>query len=213
MSLSNPVPPHGESPEKKMIHMMSMDLVSAMLGEPSQSIGAKRNGTYYQLHFAEELLPILDAMTEDKQDRMYRYAKFPHLAKNSLFLKVSQAFQYAVDHLDDKEKRLMKMREELVIRKESAGVAIRWRTNIRDPLGEPDIILPEGETLSWKQKLDLFLSNEPDGSKFHEKGLSLSEDEINDLKISLHGLQGIVASIKSSEIKVLKLSAEEQKEL
>jgi len=210
--MSDPSKPHVpiDTPEKRMIAALSHDIVASMLGEPKQKPGFKRNGTYYQQHFAEELIPILTAMLEDGQDRMYRYSKFPHLSKQSIFLKISQAYLFLMDELDH-TRQWTKMRADLVIRKEPAGVAIRWRKNLRDTLGEPDIVKPEEETLTWRAKLDKFLTEAPDGSKFHEKGLVMTEDEMNDLRISLHDLQGIVAVIKPGEIKVLKLSAEEQK--
>lgn len=178
---------------------------------PTPSI--KRAGSYYQAHFAECIMPVLDAMLEDGKDRIFFWKQFPQYSKTSLRLRVNQAWLYAIDNRDTPDRKYFRLRENIIIRATDAGLKLIHKHREKPEVLMPDIAIEEEKSLGWRDELNQWLVGGEAGTKFERTGLTLTEDEVGDVKISLRGLDNIVSSITAKKIKCLKLTDDEVEKL
>jgi hypothetical protein len=170
---------------------------------------------YYKENYARELIPVLEAMLLDGKDRMYKYAAFRKLKKHTLMCKIQQSFNYLLDHLDPKGVYTTQ-RDEMLIREEPVGVALRWRRNLDEPLTMPDIVEKDEEHFTWKQKMDRYLSDGLEGEKLELPELALTESEMMEIRTDLEMLNPgcrLLFRVASDKIKIIKATEEQWRQV
>lgn len=176
------------------------------------------NAPYYKEVYAIQLRDtVIDKMLTSREDWRLDYKDNPTISKNSLQNKVLQAFLYLSDHLDlktgDPEHpnffKYTIMRNAVEVCKESMGIAIRWKDKYEmkgsevAPLGSAPIAKRK-EVADWRSKLAKWLENAEMDTKYEDRKVNLSPEDIEELEMSLHGLEDIHAKITSDRILILK---------
>ena len=166
---------------------------------------ARNNMPYYREHFAQELLPILDGMIADRRTRAFRYDNFPGIRPRSLYLKVYQSFLYVVDMLDTEDAKYLKLHNETEVTKRRDSVQIRFIEMDRIPLRADTV--DEGITKKdWRNKVDQFVDHGKAGEVLLIEKISLSDEEVQDLKDSLLQIPdaALLRIITGTRIKLIK---------
>lgn len=202
--------------KKKLVEVLANDGPKRPKGWSSLS-----NAPYFKERFALEFKMVLDAMIAEYkegrfEDREYKYSEFCQpgvvgsLSRNSLYLKINQSKLYLLKELDF-DGTYKEFCELLTITKERTGIRISYVRDIRQGLDfkMPSKVVPKTETFSWKDKVDSFLENGQSGDKLELTGLSIDEDQQQDIIASLSGLSDIIFKVTDSSIKIVKLSPEQ----
>jgi len=161
--------------------------------------------TYYKLVYAEWLLKDIDAMIADRKRRVYRYADFPKISPSSLYLRINQALMYILDSENglDPDYKYAKFRQQVSIKRIAReGIVLEFDEIFEIERGA-DICVGSHDTPKWKKKMDEYLEGD-DINPFHQQGLVLTEDEIAQIELELSGLENILYSVSSKEIKIIK---------
>lgn len=167
---------------------------------------------YYKEVYATELRVAIDEMIKDRTDVYYDYEFWEErgISRNSLYLRVNQARNYLLDHLDTPDMTYAKFFELVdVERVRGVGVTIRFKPEFRDANisdFKPKKVVAREEAPRWKRDMDDFLENEDNlGETFFREHLMLDADEQEAIKASLAGLTNVIASITVSTIKLVKV--------
>lgn len=161
--------------------------------------------TYYKLVYAEWLLKDIDAMIADRKPRVYRYADFPKITPSSLYLRINQALMYILDPENnlDPDNKYAKFRQQISIKRTAnVGIEIAFDEIFEIERGA-DICLGSQDTPKWKKKMDEYLEGD-DLNPFHQTGLVLTDSEIAQIELELSGLENVLYSVTSKEIKIIK---------
>lgn len=172
-------------------------------GEESKSVKS-----YYTEKEAKELIPIIDAMMVDKEDREFRFEDFSAYWKpNTVWIKLNQALKYLVDHLDTEDHKYRSFRDQIQVRRTKNGVLFHWvsdasytnRSWVAHKIN-PNILA------EYKQKVYSFMENSKPGEYLHLENLSLSPHEIEDLNTLLEGNEVFISKISAHEIKIVHVN-------
>jgi len=191
--------------------------------------------SYYKEDFAKELQPIVDGMLADganAKPRVFKYAAFPNISHGSLYVKISQAFMYLIDHFDTPEKKYRIFRDAVSLkRKHTLGISMELKEGVADP-SAPDTSLsagvdiledePEKETKAerkarmdfekrneWKEQLETWLETAVAGGPlFHAKKLSLTPDEVTSIKEQFVTLRNFLVKATHEEVKIACIDPE-----
>jgi hypothetical protein len=129
----------------------------------------------------------------------FPYTDYPKWSRKTVYQYVQNGFKFAVDYLDNEEKELQKLREEVDIRYgKKDGVRIVWKVDnaphtlkpqyltADDPLakGLEDIqdAAPNEDgdlDLSWRQKLMTWMEVSQLGDEFNDKEIKLTDEDIS----------------------------------
>lgn len=167
--------------------------------------------SYYKEPFAKELQVVLDGMLLDEEDREFRFVDFPRYTKNTLYAKINQSWLYLVDCLDP-DKKYVALRQRTEIKTTKTGIRIKFTTPGSEIPLHAVKVEKEVFTHKWKDKFDDFVENGKIGEKLHLTKLSLSEEDIQDLKMSLYSIDSILHRITTSEIKLIKIDPKNKPE-
>lgn len=160
---------------------------------------------YYKEHFALELKKHLDAMMDDREDRMWLFADFKWLSKNSLYLMLNQAFRYLVDRMDTPEQKYANLRQIISVTKakDKHGTPIGIRMTIVDmPILTAHKITKKED--AWRLDMENFIEEAQSGQVFIAKDLMLSADEMIDLEAFIATFDNIMANITMTSVKLVK---------
>ena len=163
--------------------------------------------TYYKQVYAEWIKRDIDKMIETRQKAVYRYDSWPKLKPTALYQRINQAIMFLLDESNqmDPDGRYAKWRNDIRIhRRPDIGVVMEYDEVLE---GSPaaEFVSADMDKPKWMQRMDEYLeSRDPDLPPFHQTGLMLTPDEIVELKEELAGLQGIMFSVDSREVKIIK---------
>lgn len=200
-------------------------LVKALTGNTTsrEMISALIRGTklhsmpYYKEHFALELLPILDAMIEDRKDREYRFCDYSGMKPYSLYLKIYQSFQWIIDNADTEEAKYLRLYNDIEIRAKSnsnrTGIKLIFKTTSKAKLDKAHIIDGSITPKKWKEEVYKFLADGVEGTQLLIDKLSLTDEEVNELQVTLSQLTNILARVNGTSIKIIKPTAEQLAEM
>lgn len=162
------------------------------------------NSPYYKERFGLEFKAVLDAMMVDSKDREYRYKDFTTMSHKSLYLRVNQSKLYLLEELDP-DKQYARFCEMTTITRETTGIRISLCRDMREgaPSFVPSIVESDDSYL-WKDSMQDFLNDPEKRGVWEQCNLSLSQDEIDTWSLSLNGLAGIAAIVRSDKIKIVK---------
>lgn len=176
--------------------------------------GRRSVAPYFNEHYGAQAKAVLDDMLKTRKDQCFYYDFFLKkfgISKATLYQRVHQSIRYVLERMDDKEHtyaRLYSMLE--VKRQHGVGVVLRFRPDCRE--GDVQDFKPKPvdsreDAPEWKDKMDAWLeSATPDDAPFYKEGLALTSSEIKNLEDSLAGLSGIIFSITSYSIKIVKVN-------
>lgn len=181
----------------------------------------RSNAPYYKERYAIQLQTILDVMMEEYSkgiidSRMFKYKDF-NLKKSSLYLMINQAKLFLIDNMDN-DNRYRKFLDNVKVKQEQEGVVLRYckdiinDTKISIDRATPIQTLTE-QQISIQVKVEEFLQNAKAGDKLELKNLSLDDDMIEALESSVNQLEDIVASISRTNLRLIKLSADDAAKL
>lgn len=167
------------------------------------------NNPYYREKFALELKAELDKLHGSTKDVMFFLLDFPELRRDSLYLKINQAFRYLIDNLDlNPPNKYRELRDCIIITRESGGVRISLK---RDSSGRPLMareVASKEEVLSWKDRMENFFEQSVPGDTFKQFGLSLNEEEINLIKQSTAELSSFITKVTHNSVEIIHVSGD-----
>lgn len=173
------------------------------------------NATYYREKFARELKPVLDAMIEDRKNRIFRYSSYRSMQPSTLRLRIDQAWRYLSTFLDP-DGKYKALRKEVDLRKGENGI-VAWiiEEGVVEPMRADLLSVADdtGKGRSWRDDLETFLNEAPEGDKLVIKNIDLLEDDRVHLETTLHGLENVMYSYDEKRLTVLKLPPDEVKRL
>ena len=212
---------------QKLFNVASADELKSLLDRSAQNKKQNRpnhskstNATYYRERYAIELRGTLDEMMAEHaqgiyENRLFRYDESP-LSKNSLYLYVQQSRQYLLDNLDPDGKYAKFMEYIRWGKRHGLGIEIKYDRMICSPgttIRASKVVEEDKQSAVWKDKLDKFLETAPERATLVIDKLALSEEEIAEVESQITGLQNVLFDIKSSRIKIAKLSPAEYQAL
>lgn len=173
---------------------------------------ARPKGPYYNLTNAVQLKPFLDRMIKD-QKAIGFYARKFNCTTRTLYLRINQSFHFLfedpemVKQFGITYKDLWNTIRICSDQKEKA-VFIRF---LNDSISSSLIPLeaddaPDSNTdNSWKIELDAWLEDTTKLEPF-EKRVTLTEEQVSELDNDLSQLGGILATVETNRIKVVKFN-------
>ncbi len=173
--------------------------------------GRRSVAPYYNEHCGAEAKRVMDEMMSSKEDQVYGYEYFQKkfgIGKGTLYLRVNQSMRYVVEMMDDAQRtygRFMQMIE--VKKKHGVGVIIMFKPECRDGSVlefKPKSVEAVDDIPRWKELLNEFLETAEPGQTFLKEKLVLDAQEIADLKASLDSVEGLMHSVTSYSVKVIK---------
>lgn len=163
--------------------------------------------SYYGEGNAMELKPRLDEIITSREDIEFRFEDFPRLNRQTLYLKVYWAWVWLMEHAD-KEGRYRTLRNDTELSKRRSGVRITFVANhtALHAVKVKDISKP-----AFRTKIDDFLIDGKEGETLELTKISLSADEVANLKEMLTGIENLVWIVTGTRIKIMKVSPADYK--
>ena len=166
------------------------------------------NAPYYKKEYAESIRKSIDKMLESGTDIVYRYDVFcvnTGVSKETLYLRINQSIRYLVERMDTADNKYKNWYEAVnVTRERGVGIVIRFVAGLHEAGSnfEPEVLVPVAQQPVWKQRMYNWLESDRE-KPFIQEGLALSPDDITQLKLELHGLKTILASVSAATIKIV----------
>jgi hypothetical protein len=193
----NPKPITVIFPDKKTVERV-IDLV---VRKKPVGWGRKSTATYYNQDYARWAAKELQEIIDDGKPKVFRLSG--RYTMNTLYLLINQAWLYLREESDDKQKWIDLWERCKVARKKGVGVIIQLRETFTDlPHGSDFVDIKEAP--KWKRELNDYLEGD-EIKPFHKSGLILSNEDVEQLKIELDGLDNIQYKIDNKEIKIIRL--------
>lgn len=193
---------------------MQSQAVELLVNKRPFGWGRRSVAPYFNEHYGKQAKAVLDDMLATRKDQCFYYDFFLKkfgISKQTLYQRVHQSIKYVIERMDDNEHtyaRLYSMLE--VKRQHGVGVVLRFRPECREGNVldfKPKPVDSKEDAPLWKDKLDLWLETAtPQDPPFYKEGLALTRDEILNLENSLLGVEGIVSSVTSFSIKIVKVN-------
>lgn len=162
------------------------------------------NAPYFKAEYADQLKKWVDKQIETGGKIIYRWDRFPDISKNTLYHKVNQSIRFLIEQMDTADRKYFHWYVRVKVSRTEMGIEIQYRTDVNGvPDFNPELSEPDINKPVWKQQLDIWLESD-NKQPFIRENLTLNPDEIKQLKTELSGLIGIMSSITSYSIKVIK---------
>lgn len=205
-----------ETPEDKIPDKLNdtelRSLVRTYLTPPA--LGKHRNKPYYRHVYGLQFREIYDEFMQSKEKKIWRFNKFPQYSSNTLYLKITQAKEYFLAHLDPdgRYKDFDQCVHTHVVKGVGVQMEVRFdilqeRVSFNTNPFAPDTV--NENTIEWKDRLDKYLETGPHYDKeFREDKLALDEEQQSQLRVELCQLKNIAYNVTSSTIKVVFMKEE-----
>lgn len=175
-------------------------IVDLIVRKKPHGWGRRSYATYYRPEYGEWLRKELQPILDTGEPQVFRLTG--RYTMNSLYLLINQAFTYLREEVIDKDKWIELWEKVKVEKHKGVGVIISIKEPPKDlPTGEN--FVPKTETPKWRRELNDYLSGD-EIRPFHKDRLVLTNEEVNQIKIELDGLENIQFSINNKEIKIIK---------
>lgn len=167
--------------------------------------------TYYNEFYGKWMKKAADIMLSDKEDKMFRFNTFcgvqrELMSEKSLYTRINQSRRFLLDYLDTPEKLYLKWFNATSCENvKGVGVMIKYRLGVKEIDEEqmPDSVIGEDDRPNWRRRMEDWIESD-EVKPFQQDNLILTPDEILSLKKELALLVGIMASVTSSCIKIIK---------
>jgi len=173
--------------------------------------GRRSVAPYFNEKCGQEMKQVLDAMMQDKKPVLFSYSDFQKshgLNKHSLYLRINQGIRYVLEVLDNHERKYGKFMSMCKVRKQyGVGVLLSMRPECRGDFisdFKPKPVDYADDEPRWKLKMHNWLQDVDSSDRFLHEGLMLSPEEIEDLKATLDSVPGIMHSVTSYSVKIIK---------
>lgn len=181
--------------------------LDAIIGNKPANYGRRSRTSYYNEKFGNHMKSVADTMIEFRTDQCFHFSDFPGLNPNTLYLRIWQGIKYLRDRMDTEEgKYKVWYSQTKTTREPNVGVLISWKEPFRDNMQvpfKPRAVKSPAETPMWKDEIDKFLSSKTK-SQLHITGLSLTPEQLLELKSSFANTHGVICAFRSYEIKMIK---------
>jgi len=193
----------------KLAAAIDMDVKKASKRPPHWDV--RSNVPYYKEIWARELLPLLDAMLVDGQDKEVLFSSYPALKKRTLYAKINQSWLYILDHLDPEQK---------YVRQRATCEARITKTGIKFFILNPDASKPlefvsvgkDNGYVDVQNKIAQILQDEFPTMKDFEfrqiRGVTLSLDEVALLEASVASMENLAFTADETSVKLQKIPSE-----
>lgn len=165
--------------------------------------------SYYKEPYAIWIKAGLDILNDTQKPIVYRYDKWPGVAKTSLYLRINQAIRFLTDSENglDPEHKYKKLISKIRIERKQEGITIRIHDAWTEVAPGAEELIENRDHPKWKQDmLNWIESGDSNKPFFHKSGLMLDDNEIAQLHAELDGC-GLMVSINHREIKLVRTTA------
>lgn len=189
--------------------VIAANVVDAVVHNKPKGWGRKSNAPYYQEQFGKQIKIDVDRMIETGNEIVWRYSKWCEaggMSENTLYTRVNQSLRYLLEKLDPDRVYAAWHSKIRVERKPRLGVRISYIPGLGPNADNfvADEAEPKEFTPTWKREMEDWLESS-DPKPFCKEGLALNPDEIKEIKVGLALLEGLMVSINSSSIKIIKM--------
>jgi hypothetical protein len=172
----------------------------------------KSNAPYYNKVYGRELQTLVDQMMVTGQSIVYGYKEFcqgeSQCSPQTLYNRVNQSLRYLIECMDTEDHKYGQWYETVKIeRARGQGVIIFYAVGLGPQSeGTPKarMVEPKSTQAVWERQMDDWLEDSDNFEPYVKEGLSLSQDEIVDLKIRLNALQNIQCSITTDRVALIR---------
>jgi hypothetical protein len=201
---------HAIFPTKEIADRM-LDLVVT-----KKPIGVSRKAyyPYYKEYYAKWIKPWIDSMIETKQSIVFEFSIFcanGEMSEQTLYNKVNQSSRYLIDFMDTPNLTYALWRKTVDFHRKDPvrkGVVIEFIKELRENFAgdspQPRMIVAREDGLpKWRHNMNEWL----EGNMiypFIQEGLALTPEVVRELKLELHGLKGIMATVNATAVKIVK---------
>lgn len=175
-------------------------LYQALVAKRPIGWGSRSVAPYYNEFHGRKMKEAIDLMIETQQDILYRYDSFPDMKPLTIYNRVNQSIRYVLDNMDDGEKTYF-MWDRATNKKQikDLGFKISYKPEMKDGVDRfnPDCITPERDLPNWRRDLNNFLESD-DHRPFMKENMSLTLQQVKDLRVELAGMKSVFTSVVSS---------------
>lgn len=179
-------------------------VVNAVVKKKPLGWARKSYATYYSKHYAEWIKKDIDGLMLDRAPRIYRYSAWPRVSARSLYLRINQALRFLLDNLDPDSTYANFMSQVRIKQILQVGVSMALDEVVEGNVPHAEVFIAESDAPKWKQQMEIYLDAESDGTPFHKDNLALTPAMIQQVELELSGLENIIWSVTSKEIKIMK---------
>lgn len=168
-------------------------------------------GGYYNEKEATGLIPYLDEIMVDKEDRELRYEDYTKWSPNTLWAKINQAMKYIIDNLDP-EGKYRELRTHLRISKEETGIFFRYSEQTSADGWILYKVKDSKKMLdNYKTRVYKFMETSEEGEELDIKeNLSLTTEEVEQMKELFSESPIFMAYISPTRIKIVHTKQEDE---
>jgi hypothetical protein len=162
--------------------------------------------SYYKQRYALWIKKNIDAMIADKKTRVYRYDVWTSLSHNSLYFRINQSVGYLLDNLDPNG--IYKEWKESIDITRKAGIGVIMRYQKAEDVGYDAEVISEDTLKSrprWMETMDKWLEIPGAKDPFIREGLILTNQQVEQIKMELSGVEGLMISVTNQSVKILKV--------
>lgn len=159
--------------------------------------------SYYNEKCALELAPILDEVIETRKPKEFKLADHPGMSVRTIYLRVYQSWSWLIDNHEKKEQYAILKRDTRLT--DRPNVRIYFKSS--EALVPSDINVKMDGFVKTQNKINDFLALDiKEDTMFDERDLSLTTEQMEDVKNSLMGLpeDKIKIIIDPTRIRILR---------
>jgi len=189
-------------------------VVDILVNNKPRNWSRRSNAPYYREVYALEVKAVIDRMLVDRLDSCYDYEHFKKIGMNrdTVYTRVYQGIRYLLDNLDTEDHKYARFMEMVRLERDrGVGVVLRFIPEFREANVSsftPTKVIPKEKVPQWKDDITEYLEKGEAGKPLFIDKLALTTEEINDIKLSLHGLKGVISNITAHSIKIIKTNYE-----
>jgi hypothetical protein len=188
-------------------------VIDLALSKKPQGWSHKSNSPYYNERCALQIKKDIDTMILSGGAILYRYGLWcpkDGMSPNTLYTRVNQSIRYLIDKLDTPERTYLQWWQRVrVSRKHAVGDTLALKIyfsdvaldNMHAEISEPEVITPV-----WKQRLEDWLESPELTKPFVKEGLSLSPQEIAEIKASFSQVANVQVSVSHNYVRAIKIN-------
>ena len=192
--------------DSELANNVAVKLETLDVGNSVRSLlmGNRAKQPYYTEKCALALQPILDHIYDTKEAWEFKCADNPALTVRTMYLKVYQSWLWLCDKHPQKEKYRELKGKTMIAQRRGIGVRIYFR-DTAEALQGSKVDLTFDNFSKLQNEITKFLEQElTQSALFDRDGLSLSEEQINDIKDSLAGTDVTKVIVETSRVRILR---------
>ena len=168
----------------------------------------KSNAPYYNEFYAKLMQKEIDKMIESGESIIYEYKRFCHsgrggLSERSLYARINQSIKFLIDNLDTPDHKYQQWYDVTHVQVDrERGIILKFK-NVTEMDGQP--LSAQVDKPKWLRAMDDWLESN-DARPFIQERIALTPEQVTDVKAQLAQLKGIMASVSTTSIKIIRTS-------